>query len=312
MDSMIGKLGATALYALLLSACAAEGPMTNDQPAVAEAQRLGHGDVRDMDAAPALLTESYGPAPAQIGELRLPDGEGPFPVAVVIHGGCWTKAIGASQVYMRPLAAALAERGIATWNISYRQMGDAGAGWPGTFLDWGAGVDHLRALAGRYPLDLDRVGVIGHSAGAHAALFVASRPGLPEASAIRGGHPLPIQSIVAIDGPGDLALGRQAAVDICGVDGIEAVMGGTPEAVPDRYAEGSPAARLPLGAEQLVIASVIMPPDQGAAYRDRAAAAGDDVRLITLEGAGHFNMIAPGTEAWGEVADAYARTLGGE
>jgi hypothetical protein len=61
---------------------------------------------------------------------------------VVIHGGCWTKGF-ATLRNTAPLASALAAKGIATWNIEYRQVGDNGGGWLDTFLDWGAGLDHL-------------------------------------------------------------------------------------------------------------------------------------------------------------------------
>lgn len=276
----------------------------------APAQTLGHSDVEAMARTAPVLVEAYGEDAVQTGELRLPAGEGPFPVAVLIHGGCWTKAIGATESYMAPLASVLAAHGVATWNIDYRQMGDEGAGWPGTFLDWGAGTDHLRSLAERYPLDLKRVGVVGHSAGAHAALFVAGRHRLPEGSELAGGDPLPVQAVIALDGPGDLALGRARAAEICGVDGIEAVMGGTPETVPERYGEGSPVNLLPLGAKQLVVASVIMPVDQGEAWRKAATEAGDEVELIVMERSGHFDMLAPGTASFEMTLPAFLSALG--
>jgi hypothetical protein len=57
----------------------------------------------------------------QFGEFRLPAGIGPFPVAVVIHGGCWTSA-SATLRNTAALADALREAGIATWNIEYRRL----------------------------------------------------------------------------------------------------------------------------------------------------------------------------------------------
>ena len=158
---------------------------------------------RDVDALPVstpTVVESYGTSPWEVGELRVPPGKGPFPVAIVIHGGCWTKGF-AQMRNTSALADALTRDGVATWNIDYRQVGDEGGGWPGTFQDWGAGADHLRSLAHRYPLDLGRVIAVGHSAGAHAALWLAAREKLPAASAIRGARPLRIRAAVAIDGP---------------------------------------------------------------------------------------------------------------
>src|SRR5215831_16063057 len=133
-------------------------------------QRLGPRDIDALAATEPVAMQKYGPEPLQFGELRLPEGKGPFPVAVIIHGGCWTKGF-ATLRNTAPIASELAKKGVATWNIEYRQVGDVGGGWPGTFTDWGAGADYLRALTNSCPLDLSRVLVIGHSAGAHAALW---------------------------------------------------------------------------------------------------------------------------------------------
>jgi len=266
-------------------------------------REMGPADVRVLPATVPTLIDHYGPAARQIGELRVPAGKGPFPVAVVIHGGCWTNGFETLRG-TAPIASALAARGIATWNVEYRQVGDPGGGWPGSFQDWGAATDHLRTLAARYPLDLTRTIVVGHSAGAHAALWVASRGRLPRTSAIRGADPLPVHSAVAIDGPGDLApfVGVDAAV--CGKPVIVPLMGGTPAAVPDRYREGAPARQLPLGLPQTLVASVVLTPPLAQAYRRAAVAGGDRVTVVTTPGSDHFNVIAPGTPQWRDVEAA--------
>lgn len=248
----------------------------------------------------------YGDAPQQYGQLRLPEGAGPFPVAVVVHGGCWTKGF-ATLANTAPLASALAERGIATWNIEYRQLGEPGAGWPGTFQDWGTATDALRELARKHPLDLARVVTVGHSAGAHAALWIATRPAQPDGTPLGADDPLPVQGVVAIDGPGDLAafVGRDAMV--CGQPVIATLFGGTPAEVPDRYAAGSPAQRLPFGVPQVLVASVVLRPEDATAYADQAA--GDAVTVVTLKDAGHFDMIAPGQPSAEKVIEAVEALL---
>jgi acetyl esterase/lipase len=142
------------------------------RPAVA--QTMTSQDVDALPASKPTLVEAYDPDQLQFGELRLPQGSGPFPVAVIIHGGCWTKGY-ATLRNTAPLASALTAHGIATWNIEYLQVGDPGGGWPGTFLDWGSAADHLRILAKSGPLDLTHVVAVGHSAGELAALWVATR-----------------------------------------------------------------------------------------------------------------------------------------
>src|SRR5688500_10580752 len=80
---------------------------------------------RDVDALPARAADariSYSPAdPLQFGELRLPTGNGPFPVAIVIHGGCWMSKFATLQ-NTAALSDALRDAGVATWNIEYRRL----------------------------------------------------------------------------------------------------------------------------------------------------------------------------------------------
>ena len=118
---------------------------------------------------------AYGSDPLQFGELHVPAGEGPFPVVIFIHGGCWLAEYDITTT--RPLAGALRDQGIAVWNLEYRRVGNPGGNYPGLLLDIGSGTDHLKQLASDYPLDLSRVIVMGHSAGGHLALWTGARRG---------------------------------------------------------------------------------------------------------------------------------------
>lgn len=114
------------------------------------AQPLSPADIDKLPESKPTLVEKYGENERQFGELRVPEGKGPFPVAVVIHGGCWTKGF-ATVRNTSPIATALTAKGIATWNIEYRQMGEQGAGWPGTFLTITGVRHHFRVVdAGRF------------------------------------------------------------------------------------------------------------------------------------------------------------------
>jgi pimeloyl-ACP methyl ester carboxylesterase len=170
------------------------------------------------------------------------------------------------------------------------------------FLDLGAATDHLRVLARTQPLDLGRVVAVGHSAGAHGALFIASRGKLAPDSEIRGADPLPVHAAVAIDGPGDIRTMMNGVDEaICGMPVMAPLFQGTIAERPGRYREANPAEQLPLGVPQYLVASTVLQPDAAQAYRAAAVAAGDVAEVLTLRNAGHFNMIAPGEPSWTEV-----------
>ena len=261
--------------------------------------RLTEAEVERQPSSAPTLIDHYGPGALQIGELRLPRGPGPFPVVIVIHGGCFTRGFATTRSTVA-LASDLAAHGVATWNIEYRQAGDPGGGWPGTFQDLAAAADHLRSLARTQPLDLSRVTAIGHSAGAAAALWLASRGRLADSSPVKGGaSPLSIAAVVAIDGPGDLAVWTGRDPGICG-GAVEAFMGGAPAEVPDRYDQAGAIHRLPLSAAQTLVSAEGLRFADAARYRAAAAARGERVNLRAFN-AGHFDLIAPRTPAGARV-----------
>ncbi|HTW99015.1 MAG TPA: alpha/beta hydrolase, partial [Acidimicrobiales bacterium] len=121
---------------------------------------------------------AYGPGPEQVGDLRLPTRRGgPVPVCVLLHGGHWREIW--ERDLMDELAVDLTRRGFATWNLEYRRVGPSGGGWPATFADTAAGIDHLVGLADPHGLDLERVVLAGHSAGGQLAMWAATRRALP-------------------------------------------------------------------------------------------------------------------------------------
>ncbi|MHA6720936.1 alpha/beta fold hydrolase [Sphingomonas sp. RS6] len=250
--------------------------------------------------APTLVA-SYGTDLLQRGELRLPAGKGPFPVAVVIHGGCWNAQL-EDLTGTAPLAAALAARGIATWNIEYRRVGNPGGGYPGTFQDIAAATDFLAVLARTQPIDLGRVAVIGHSSGAHLALWDAARAKLDDP--IAGAMTVKPVTVVAIDGPGSLAPFIGVDAEICGGPAIVPFVGGTPEERPAAYALATPQDHLPLGVHQLLVTGelgMMMEP-----YARAALLSGDTVVKLAPGGADHFNIITPATPQGKQVADFIA------
>ncbi len=260
------------------------------------------------EATPPTARIPYGEAPSQFGDLRLPSDRsaGPWPVAIMVHGGYWRARYDGSSY--GAIAGALTAFGVATWNIEYRRLGEPGGGWPGTFEDVAAAADSLRGLAERYSLDLNRVLTVGHSAGGHLALWLAARSRLPKDSLLWRPDPLPISGVVSLAGVANL---RRAWELHLSDTVVEKLLGGTPEQVATRYDECSPFDLLPLGVPQAMIHGTrddIVPFEISTGYVERARSLGDDAQLISLEGCGHFEVIDPSAAAWRDVAQA-ARTL---
>jgi acetyl esterase/lipase len=273
------------------------------------AQSVGPRDLDRLPSSAPTVTLAYGSGTLQFGDLRLPPGKGPFPVVEVIHGGCWTAGYAMRQ-NTAALASELTKHGYATWNIEYRQVGDVGGGWPGTFLDWATATDYLRVMAKTQPIDLTHVYTVGHSAGGHAALWIASRAKLPANSEIRGGsNPLPVRGAVDIDGPGDMRPIVAYTAQYCGKPIIAEFFGGTPAQQTVRYSQGSPMDQLPLHVPQLLIQSSFLEKQPAEAYANAGKAAGDAVRVFQVKDAGHFDLIAPGSPAWQQVLPELLKAL---
>ena len=261
-------------------------------------------DLAALPQPPADRTIAYGPAPQQVAELRLPQAPGPHPVVVVVHGGCWEAQWGFEHV--RALAAALTAEGWATWSLEYRRIGDPGGGWPGTLEDVARGADHLRAVAGSFHLDLDRVVALGHSAGGQLALWLAARRRLPEGSPLRADRPLPIRGVVGLAPITDLKAG--AATAVCG-DAIPRLLGGPPAERPDRVRQASPIELVPLGVPQRLVCGArdaVVPLGQARSYEAAARRARDAVAVEVLDDAGHFELVDPAGPAWPAVRGAVA------
>jgi acetyl esterase/lipase len=245
------------------------------------------------EARPDRRIRYAGDSPVQYGDLRLPTGRAPpagHPVAVVIHGGAW-QADWTSE-YTSPFAEALTDAGIATWNIEFRRIGNRGGGYPGTFTDVGLATDFLRTLAADYPLDLSRVVVVGHSSGGHLSLWVAGRRNLPEGSALRRPDPLPLAGVISLAGfndlEGALALGNRT--DVLDLIGTGAATAG------ERLASTSAGRLLPLGMPQVLIVGTrdeAWRIEMTRRYAAAAAAAGDEVELLILDGANHADVVDP-------------------
>lgn len=231
-------------------------------------------------------TLRYGRAPDQVGDLRLPPGDDIHPVVALIHGGFWREPW--HRDLMAPLANDLVRRGYATWNVEYRRVGESGGGWPVTAEDVADAVDALTVIADDHPVDAGQVVLVGHSAGGHLALVTAAR----ERALVRP------SLVVALAAVSDLVDGARRGL---GDGAVAELMGGGPDDLPERYAEASPIARLPLPSPVLLVhgeADDRVPVAQSEAFWQAAHRAGGRVDAETLAKVDHFAVIDPRSDAW--------------
>lgn len=240
---------------------------------------VSYASVTALGFTPASVKRVYGDADPQLqyGLLWLPanpDGAQKAPLVVLVHGGCWLNAYDIRHTF--PLSSALAEAGYAVWSLEYRRTGDAGGGWPGSSEDVKAGLAFASTLT-EYPLDLDRMVIVGHSAGGHLALLAAF--GSPRLAGVVG--LAAITDIVAYSrGTNDC---QTATLDF---------MGGTYEQQAAAYAAANPVGK-PLPGNTILLQGdidTIVPVAQ-------AHVPGAVTEVYA--GAGHFDWIHPGTGAYG-------------
>ncbi|MES2151201.1 MAG: alpha/beta hydrolase [Pseudomonadota bacterium] len=254
---------------------------------------------------------AYGGAPSQYAELFRPAGAGPFPVLVLVHGGCWTVEFGGMR-QMRSVAGALAAQGIAVWNVEYRRVDEAGGGYPGTYQDLNAALDKLAEQAGAFQLDTARLVAMGHSAGGQLVQWLAGRARIARSSPLFHPGPLAVREVISLGGLADLR--REAALiqGSCGRD--TAQLAGLPSAArPDVFADTNAAELVPNGSRTVLITGeldTISPPRAAHDYAARAVAAGDRAEVLILPGASHYDEIAASSPAWPLVLAAVRRALG--
>ncbi len=235
-------------------------------------------------------TTVYGIDPAQVYDVRLPAAAPTGTTVIVVHGGFWRA--GWDREHAAPQAQAFADAGHHVAVVEYRRTGMPGGGWPGTFADVSAVVEAVRAD----PSLPDRCVLVGHSAGGHLVALAAARP---EATGLSG--------VVALAGCVDLAMTRDRGLG----DGAAAAFMGAADA--ETWRRADPALNPPVVPVVLVhgVADDTVPVAVSESYaRSRLrtpASPGAAVDLRRVAGAGHMDVIEPGTPAFQVVVEAVAR-----
>jgi acetyl esterase/lipase len=269
---------------------------------------------------------SYGPDPLQYGELSLPFGEGPFPVATLLHGGCWRSSERMIENY-RVMSKAMTEHGIATWNLQYRGATNPGGGWPGTWQDLGNGFDALKEIAENYPVDLQQAVVVGHSSGGHFGAWLAMRSQLPPHSEIYVEpqvNPIALVMTDAYINPLMIDSIGETGELYCGEPLLENLVGGPVADNIDNFLQISPLEWLPWGIPQEYVVSTYRypvslprvlaqgktsmrtPPD----YPALAVIAGDEINVRLISNESHGAFYREGSRGYNATISAVLRLLG--
>jgi acetyl esterase/lipase len=254
---------------------------------------------------------SYGVSPYQFVELFQPRGPGPFPVAVLIHGGCFKNEY-QGMPQMRGVAGALSSQGIAVWSIEYRGLDQPGGGYPGTFEDVNAALDMLALQAKGRHFDIDRVIAVGHSAGAYLALWIAGRALVPASSPLHDTQSIPVRDVVALGGLGDLRPYREHLQESCGYS-ISQITGVSSAERPDVYADTTPIELSPNGSHTVFINGEldnIASPQDARDYADRVRKRGDSAETVVLPGGSHFDEVSITSPSWRVVLGVIERAAG--
>lgn len=232
----------------------------------------------------------------QVGDLRLPleAQHKSVPLVIIIHGGCWVSSY-ADYHFMDNFSEAITQLGYATWNIEYRGIG-TGGDWPVIFRDIGKAVDYSRVIAKNYPVDIQRVAVIGHSAGGHLALWAASRNSVKGNSQVYTYEPLGLRGALSLAGIADVT-----SINSCSAIASRIIGESIDSNDLTRLQETSPYHMLPITTKTVLISGDydgIVPPAIGSAYTKKANENGNNSEHYILQATGHFDLINPDKTNW--------------
>lgn len=251
-------------------------------------------DILSQKQPPPDESVAYGADPNQFLDVRLPHTPGPHAVLLNIHGGFWRAKY--DLAHAGRLCEALRAAGIATFNLEYRRVGNAGGGWPGTFEDIRSAFRLIQQEHSRFHLDLNHLVVMGHSAGGQLALCLAA-------------HEPTFRHAICLAGVVDLKKGFALHLSN---DAVAEFLGGKPDAVPEHYREADPMELSIPRAQQWLLhgrEDDTVPPQFSRDYVTQKKKAGESVHLVEIEHAGHFDLINPASDAFKQVTSTALTAL---
>ena len=251
-------------------------------------------DILSQPQPPPDQRAAYGADPNQFLEVRLPRSKGPHAVVLNIHGGFWRAKY--DLAHAGHLCQALRAAGVATINLEYRRVGNTGGGWPGTFEDIRSAYRFIQQAHSRFQIDVNRLVVMGHSAGGQLALCLAA-------------HEPSVRRVISLAGVVDLKKGFALHLSN---DAVAEFLGGKPDQVPEHYREADPMELSIPQTQQWLIhgrEDNIVPSEFSREYVVQKKKTGELAELLEIPRAGHFELIDPASEAFQQVTNTVLKAV---
>ena len=221
-------------------------------------------------------------------DVYVPEGNGPFPACILVHGGGWTH--GDKRTFIKPLFEPLSKAGFAWFSINYRLAPKHH--YPACVEDVESAIRWVKAHTGEYHVDPERIALIGESAGGH----------LVSLAGVRAKADTRVAAVVPFYAPHDLELQRE---DTClkPLFGLKVLN----DAARKKLREASPITYVHKGLPPFLLVHGTkdkgVPLQQSLKFKEKMAAAGNVCDLIVVEGGIH------GMENWETIDPSYKDKL---
>lgn len=227
--------------------------------------------------------------PEHVMLVYIPEGDGPFPAMVLIHGGGWANG---SPAVMAGLGKGYAAQGIAAFSLAYQLTTPEQPSGPASVQDVVCGVRHIRGNADCYRIDPDRIGALDGSAGAHLAGMIGTLEGdEPLLDGACGDPAVGHDVVLVVSRSGPLDLELLGSEQIGAVPVIERFLGASYADDPQRHRDASPHTYVSTNDSPFLIihgtADETVPAVSATSFAEQFEAAGGEVHLFLVEGGEH-------------------------
>lgn len=209
---------------------------------------------------------------------------------IMIHGGCWLSVFDMQHSIAQ--ANGLAAAGHDVYSLEYRRTGASGGGWPTTFVDILAGINHVLGMLGN---NVGVLNLIGHSAGGHLALLAASDIQRQLAVTEREDIRFNVIGLAAITDIAEYARGENSCQSV-----TKDFMQGLPEQIPARYFMANPTN---IGLVDPAISQVTLLHGGEDTIVPISQASHQNGRTLIVPNAGHFDWLHPESVAFQQLLE---------